>query len=134
VTTPPTYVTFGYSYRYIVQPGDTLFRIALNFNTTVFAIQLANNLPSNYIYAGEALVIPTNSPYTGTSLVAPATGVPAPTSKPSGSAPKTYTVVAGDNLFRIALRFNTTVAALQAANGLTSIYIYVGQVLIIPGG
>jgi LysM repeat protein len=111
-----------------------LFRIALNFNTTVFAIQLANNLPSNYIYAGEALVIPTNSPYTGTSLVAPATGVPAPTSKPSGSAPKTYTVVAGDNLFRIALRFNTTVAALQAANGLTSIYIYVGQVLIIPGG
>jgi len=29
----------------------------------------------------------------------------------------TYTVQPGDNLFRIALKFNTTVAAIQAANG-----------------
>ncbi|MBI4770974.1 MAG: LysM peptidoglycan-binding domain-containing protein, partial [Chloroflexi bacterium] len=32
------------------------------------------------------------------------------------------------------MRFGTTVSALQAANGLTTITIYVGQVLLIPGG
>jgi LysM repeat protein len=43
-----------------------------------------------------------------------------------------YTVKAGDNLFRIGLRYGVSVSALQAANGLSSIYISVGQVLVIP--
>lgn len=39
-----------------------------------------------------------------------------------------YTVAAGDNLFRIALRFNTTLGALQALNGIPDPnQIYVGQ-------
>jgi len=38
----------------------------------------------------------------------------------------------GDTLFRIALRFGTTVAALQAANNLSGTLIYVGQRLVIP--
>jgi hypothetical protein len=42
--------------------------------------------------------------------------------------------VAGDNLSRIARRFNTTVAAIAAANGIVNVnLIYVGQVLTIPG-
>jgi LysM repeat protein len=43
-----------------------------------------------------------------------------------------YTVKAGDNLFRIGLKYGVSVSALQAANGLSSTYIRVGQVLIIP--
>lgn len=43
-----------------------------------------------------------------------------------------HTVQAGENLFRIGLRYGVTVDALMRANGLTSIYIYVGQVLVIP--
>jgi len=44
----------------------------------------------------------------------------------------THTVQAGENLFRISLRYGTTVDAIMAANGLSSIYIYVGQELVIP--
>lgn len=130
-----TYVTFAYSYKYTVKPGDTLFRIALNFGTSVYAIQVANNLPYTFIYAGEVLLVPTNVKYTGLpSTVGVPTVAPAATAKPGAtSAARTYTVQAGDNLFRIALRFNVSLAALKAANGLTSNLIFVGQVLIIPG-
>ena len=44
-----------------------------------------------------------------------------------------HVVQPGENLFRISLRYGTTVDAIMAANGLTSIYIYVGQELLIPG-
>jgi LysM repeat protein len=44
---------------YVVQSGDTLYRIALNYGVTVQAIMTANNLPNaNVIYAGQRLVIP----------------------------------------------------------------------------
>ncbi len=47
----------------------------------------------------------------------------------------THTVQTGENLFRIALRYNTTVEALAAANGITDpTRIYAGQVLVIPDG
>lgn len=47
----------------------------------------------------------------------------------------THTVQGGENLFRIALRYNTTVEALAAANGITDpTRVYAGQVLIIPDG
>ena len=44
-----------------------------------------------------------------------------------------HVVQPGENLFRISLRYGTTVDAIMATNGLTSIYIYVGQELVIPG-
>src|SRR5258706_16033808 len=50
-------------------------------------------------------------------------------------AQMTYTVQPGENLFRIALRYGTTVEALAAANQITDpTHITVGEVLIIPGG
>lgn len=101
---------------YTVQPGDTLFRIALRFGTTVSAIQAANGLTGTIIYIGQVLTIPVGM-------------VPPP---PSGTT--TYTVQPGDNLFRIALRYGTTVAAIQQANNWYTTLIYVGQVLIIPTG
>lgn len=96
---------------YVVQAGDTLAVIAARYGTTVAAIVAANNLPNaNYIYTGQRLVIPS----------APA-------------APRYYTVQAGDNLFRIALRYGTTVAAVQAANNIFNPNaIYAGQTLLIP--
>jgi len=48
-------------------------------------------------------------------------------------AQRTYTVRRGDNLFRLSLRFGTTVQAIAEANGiLNPNLIYVGQVLVIP--
>ncbi len=43
-----------------------------------------------------------------------------------------HVVQRGENLFRIALRYGTTVEAIMAANGLTNNTIYVGQQLRIP--
>ena len=44
---------------YVVQPGDTLSSIAVQFGTTAWAIAYANNLPNvNMIYVGQSLLIP----------------------------------------------------------------------------
>jgi LysM repeat protein len=49
------------------------------------------------------------------------------------AASVTHTVKPGENLFRIALYYGTTVDAIQIANGLGTVLIYVGQQLVIPG-
>lgn len=49
-----------------------------------------------------------------------------------GSGGTTYTVVAGDNLSRIAREYGVTVNALKSANNLSSNTIRVGQELTIP--
>jgi len=42
-----------------VQSGETLYRIALNYGTSVWAIAQANGIVNpNYIYAGQRLAIP----------------------------------------------------------------------------
>jgi membrane-bound lytic murein transglycosylase D len=147
--------------KYVVQRGDTLYRIAHRFNTTVFGLQRLNRLWGIWIRPGQKLTIPGGcSP---TVLPKPTNDVserhkgddqrnPAPTESHSGDdQSKTaqtdnqsgsqwsdtqhriyYTVKAGDNLFRIGLRYSVSVAALQATNGLRSTYITVGQVLLIP--
>ena len=46
---------------------------------------------------------------------------------------RTYKVVAGDTLTKIAARFGVTVDAIMKANGITNAnLIKVGQVLVIP--
>src|SRR5690606_28989182 len=46
-----------------------------------------------------------------------------------------YVVQPGDNLYRISLRYNVTIAAIVAANGIPNPnLIYVGQRLVIPAG
>ncbi len=50
---------------YIVQPGDTLFRIAIRHGVTLQAITLANNLATQFVFSGQRLTIPgaaTNAP------------------------------------------------------------------------
>jgi len=113
---------------YTVQSGDTLFRIALRAGTTMQAIQTANRMTTINVYVGQTLIIPG-----GGNLVAPGVPPMGVTPTPALGGTRTYTVRSGDNLFRIALRFGTSVAALQAVNGLAGIDIYPGQVLIISG-
>ena len=112
---------------YIVQPGDNLFRISLKFNVSVSALMAANGITNpNLIFVGQRLVIP--SP--GTVVTPPATTTSPP---PSGST-TTYVVQRGDTLFLISLRFNVSISALMAANGITNPnLIFVGQRLTIPG-
>ncbi len=104
---------------HIVQAGENLFRIALRYGTTVQALAAANGIANtSFVYSGQRLVIP------GTGS----------TPSQSGSSSTIHVVAAGENLYRISLRYGVTLAAMASANGLASPYrIYVGQRLVVPG-
>ena len=62
---------------YVVQPGDTLWRISRQFGTTVDAIVRANNIPNpNLIYVGQVLEIPGVGPTATPPIVPPSTPCP----------------------------------------------------------
>jgi len=95
------------SSSYVVQPGDTLLKIAARHAISVSQLARANGLQWNsWVYADQRLVIPTNT---------------------------VYIVQRGDALFSIARRYSTTVQTIMRTNGLRSIRIYMGQRLLIPG-
>ncbi|HEY2980488.1 MAG TPA: LysM peptidoglycan-binding domain-containing protein [Anaerolineales bacterium] len=73
---------FGWVHTYVVQAGDTLFRIAQNYSTTVAALQKANcKGSSTSIKVGEVLWIPNVAPRTPGVTVIPdfSTSTPVPT-------------------------------------------------------
>jgi LysM repeat protein len=113
---------------HVVQRGETLYSIARHYGVSVGAICAANSIANpRLIYAGQQLVIPISS------------GAPAPPSgTPSGDTygvQQTHVVQPGENLYRIALRYGTTIPVLAAANGIAEpTQIRVGQTLVIPGG
>lgn len=94
--------------NYTVKSGDSLYKIAVQYNTTVDAIKSQNNLATNTLQIGQVLQIPLTN-QTGT----------------------TYTVKSGDSLYSIAKKYNTTVARLKELNNLTSNLLNIGQILIV---
>lgn len=96
---------------YTVKAGDTLWNIAKKYNTTVEELMKLNNLTSDLIMIGKVLKIPMASMSTSTHI---------------------YTVKAGDTLWNIAKRYNTTVEKLMDLNNLSNDLIMIGQKLIVP--
>jgi len=81
-----------------------------------------------------AAPIPSASPTPSVSPKPLASSKPTVSPKPSAIAkPKTYKVLAGDYLNRIAAKFGVTTAALMKANKITNANsLKIGQVLVIP--
>jgi LysM repeat protein len=114
---------------YVVQRGDTLFRIALNHGLTTQELAQANNIINpDFIYAGQVLTIPDGADIDESEPPESTTATPQATES-------TYVVEPGDTLFRIASRFGLSTQVLAQANGISNpSLIYAGQTLIIPGG
>ena len=96
---------------YTVKKGDSLWKIANKYNTTVEKLKSANNLKTNTLSVGQKLVIPSIS-------VSP-------------EVSDTYIVQKGDSLWSIANKFNITVSELKNLNNLTNNLLSIGQVLKI---
>ncbi len=105
---------------YVVKKGDTLFRIARKFGTSVAAIQRVNNLRGSLIYVGQRLKIPSKSSNGNHGK------------KPSQAI--VHIVRRGETLSSIARRYGVTVRQIKKLNGLKNgNLIRVGQRLLISG-
>ncbi len=124
--------------QHVVQRGESLYGIARQYGVTVLAIAQANNISNpNLIYVGQVLKIPVGTTPTVTPTTpvptTPAATTPAPTTPPPPTGQTVHVVQAGENLYRIALRYGTTVQAISQVNGITNPnLVFVGMQLKIP--
>jgi LysM repeat protein len=124
---------------YVVQPGDTLGKIAAKYCTTWTVIYNLNRnviYNPNVIYPGMVLTVPLNCSSNDGGGPVPGTCVDyGPRLHANGyySAPY-YTVTWGDTLYSIGKRFGTPWQSISHANGLAYPTIYAGQRLTIPCG
>ncbi len=92
---------------YIVKKGDSLYKIANTYNTTVSELIKLNNLSNTNLSIGQVIKLPTKNF-------------------------NTYVVKKGDSLYKIASAYNTTVDDLKQLNNLTTSLLSIGQVLNVP--
>lgn len=95
---------------YTVKKGDSLYKIANEYNTTVDELMKLNNLSSNLLSIGQKILIP----------------------KQNESQDFDYIVKLGDTLYSIANKYNTTVNEIKSLNNLNSNLLTVGQTLKLP--
>jgi peptidoglycan DL-endopeptidase LytF len=108
------------TFTYSVRTGDSLSVIAKNFGVTVNAIRSANNLSSDLLKVGQALTIPN--------------GINAPAQTGANTITyTTHTVVSGDNIWDLSIRYGIPQSELLRANNMTATSkLSIGQKLTIP--
>jgi LysM repeat protein len=146
--TPPPTATPSSAYDiHIVQPGETLYVIAVRYGTTTRELADLNGITNrSLIYFGQRLRVPTDDPATAEpdapTATPTATATPTrispeitPEVTPDAAGATTYIVQPGDSLYRIAVRNDTTVSAIVSLNNLRNRnVIYTGQRLLLPAG
>lgn len=90
---------------YIVKEGDTLYKIANMYGTTVDNLKALNNLKNNNLSIGQKLIVPSKN--------------------------KIYIVQKGDSLWSIARKYDTTVDSIKRNNNLSTNVLQIGQKLKI---
>ncbi len=120
----PVALAQGEETVHIVQPGENLYRIALQYGMTYQELAAYNGIVNPAaIQAGQSIRIPASA--------VPST--PAGTPAPAGDE-VVHVVQAGENLYRIALRYGRTYQEIATYNGISNpAAISVGQEIRIPG-
>lgn len=98
---------------YKVKAGDSLWKIANQYNTTVETLKNINNLTNSNLIINQQIFIPKNTQ----------SGV---------KNDNIYVVKKGDSLFDIAAAKGVTVSQIKELNNLESDVLQIGQVLNIP--
>lgn len=107
------------TFAYVIQSGDTFYKLAQRYGTTVDRIIAANpGVDPSRLRIGQVICIPTTEP---------------PMQCPPGT--RSYRVQAGDSLYLIARRFNVTMEAIIEANPNVDFDapLAIGMILCIPG-
>ena len=99
---------------YRVQRGDSLWKVAEKFGTSVAELKKQNRLSSDTIHLGQLLYCPNDG------LLSTSKNI--------------YRVQRGDSLWKVARKFDISVADLKRQNQLSSDIIRLGQNLQIPAG
>ncbi|MXX05179.1 MAG: LysM peptidoglycan-binding domain-containing protein [Gammaproteobacteria bacterium] len=107
--------------EYRVRRGDSLWEIAQTMGVSLAQLRAVNGISGDLINIGQRLQIP---------AIASNTAVSAGTTIDKIE----YTVRRGDSLWRIARRYNTSVAQIMRQNNLNSDVLEVNQVLQITPG
>ena len=123
-----TFVASAAASSHKVESGDSLWSIAIKYDTSVAALKDLNKLKSALIFPNQLLKVDTAQ-------------VDKPDTTPANSAPpvqtgsaKKYIVKSGDTLSAIAYRHSITLAELQKWNNIHSYLIYPGQSLVVSEG
>ncbi len=153
VETPAESAAAPGTIEHVVQPGDSLYSIAVVYGSSIEAIRAANGLSETaIIYPGNRLIVPVSTPVVPTLENTEVTAEPTPaateevtpaeTEEPAATAteaapatvePVTYRVKPGDSLMAIAKQYGVDVVKLGQANRILNYnLITVGQVLVIP--
>lgn len=112
---------------YDVKPGDSLWKIATQHNSSVSNLKKLNNLSSDLIFPNQKLVV------SGSASTGNASSGSATVTKPNTTT-NSYTVKSGDTLGAIASAHKTSVSALAKLNGIANVNrLSIGQVLKVTG-
>ncbi|OGP63263.1 MAG: hypothetical protein A2169_08475 [Deltaproteobacteria bacterium RBG_13_47_9] len=122
--------------RYIVKPGDSLYEISKSFGISVEALKRANSLNRDLINPKQILIVPTQDKRKneeGAKRHLPPLKKPSiKVDKKPRQATDSYVVKRGDNLYDLSKKIGSSVEEIKKMNGLQSINIRIGQILLLP--
>lgn len=108
--------------KHTIISGDTLWKLSQYYKVSIAEIKTANNLTSDMLYIGQIIIIPVDK----------ASELPSQTEPIKIVQTINYKVIPYDNLWTIAQKYKTTMAAIKDSNMLATDILMPGQILTVP--